>query len=449
MENQSFKLLNVSENADITWSTHENMTETAALSFAGEGELINLDIKDFENRALEAEWASTNESDANTNKIRIGIKVQRTAFTMIELYASDANNTDRLAKSGQTLYLMKALGVTNPNDRNRRVNFTVGTSAKTAEISEEDIVWDYSDINGTRIYDRGEINIVRNIWERDLSFKTSVEVGNPVKSTKSIDVEWFERDYNKTKFSLSSDDNPFLKKVMEATKMTENASKFFDKIPFIKKVKDKGAFSNSGINWFFEITPFEQTLENKEEEESPLYFTEKTIRGGFEAGLRGKVNIWTWGLPWNKLPIPDAAVKKLKSVITAEINIVASADVKGELIGESIEKKILGSEKWKTESQGVNPAALSLNAAFGVEGEISAFKESEWLSLSATASGLARAELLSIGYFGNEFKTTFLREGVWMDFNAEFYVIVGGFKLETTPYYQRVQLIEPFKNPNE
>lgn len=145
------------------------------------------------------------------------------------------------------------------------------------------------------------------------------------------------------------------------------------------------------------------------------------------------------------MPIPKWAIKKIKDVLTAEINIVAKADATGSLITETIEKKTVGSEEWELISKNINPASLALNAAFGVEGELSAFKKNEWFSFDAKASGLAKAELMSIGWYGNDFDYYFLREGVWMDFSASMYLVFMSKKLETKPYYEKVQLIRPVK----
>ena len=254
-----------------------------------------------------------------------------------------------------------------------------------------------------------------------------------------------DRDFQKSELKLASDANPTIKKALEATEITKIASKFFDKIPFIKKAKDKGAFKDDVISWYINIIPFDQSTENKEDSNSRLYYKEKRIRGGFEAGLKGKAKIWTWGIPYEKLPIPDAIVKEMKEVLTAEINIVAKADATSSLFTETKEKQTIGNKDWELISKGISPSFIALNAAFGVEGELKAFNKNELFSLNAKASGLAKAELMSIGWHGNKFDYQFLREGVWMDFKATMYLVVMSKKLETKPYYEKVQLINPDK----
>ena len=435
----AFTLKNYPEGATFNWQVLKSGTDNTAAYVTNEPKYDNLGID------MKKEYLLDVVAYYNNQNIRVTIRRKLQDFTLADIYAAPENNQKRAAKTGEILYLAKSASVLSAE---RKVDFSVYIKNKNlsqADISSQAITW-YYDLPNTQYNlgkDFGQKDIHLNLTEQDEPYSVKVKAGNPNLLEKGIEVVWFDKEYNKTSLTVESASNPFLKKLMEATKMTEKASDLFDKIPFVKRVKDKNDFTNGSIGWYYKIIPFERTVENKEDSESRLYYTEKKTKGGFEIGLKGRVNIWTWGLPWDKIPIPDAAKKEIKDVLTAEISIVAGADVRGELIGEQIEKKKIESNEWETVSKGVNPAAVSLNVQFGVEGELSAFKDNEVFSFSVTASGLARAELYRIGWYDNKFDHILLKEGVWMDFNANAYVIFAGLKLETEPFYEKVQLIEP------
>lgn len=437
--NYAFLLKNYPEGAAFNWQILFQGTDYTSRHITNEPIHDNLGVD------MKKVYILDVVANYNNQKVQVKIKRKLPDFDLVNIYAKPEDSKDRVAKTGQKLYLQKS--PTPGVDAQRNVDFSVHISPNLSkgDISLQDITWYYDTPNTQSNLgkDYGVKDIHLNLTEQESIYSVNVKAGKPNLFEKGIDVVWFDKEYNKTSLTVGSDSNPFLKKLLEATEMTEKASDLFDKIPFVKRVKDKNDFTNGSIGWYYKFIPFEQTVENKEDTESRLYYTEKKTRGGFELGLKGKVNIWTWGLPWDKIPIPDSAKKQIKDVLTAEINIVAGADVRGELIGEQIEKKEIESNEWESVSKGVNPAAVSLNVEFGVEGELSAFKDNEVFSFSVTASGLARAELYRIGWYDNKFDHILLKEGVWMDFNANAYVIFAGLKLETEPFYEKVQLIEP------
>ncbi|MCM4166755.1 hypothetical protein KCTC52924_01606 [Arenibacter antarcticus] len=449
LNNQIFQALNIPEDAKIVWSTHTNMNDSIPVNWVGDGVGIDLDIFEYGRMILKARYWSpaSNYPDGESNKVRVAIRVIKEKFTLKELYAKHSKR--RIAKSGQKLYFIADPALLD-SSKIKTIAYNITTDIKIPENNIDDLSlqWYYgkSDLHPKN---NAKLNIQRDIEVNDKETNTTVRAGYPIGKEKSIDIVWVDPDFQKFGFTVKSSSNPVIKKALEATKMTESAAKFFDKIPFIKKAKDKRAFNEGKISWYFNIIPFEVTKENKEEPNSRFYYTEKKIRGGFKAGLKGETTIWTWGIPFKKLPIPEWAAKKITDVLTAEINIVAKADATGSLIAETTEKKTVGSEKWQFVDEKINPASLALNAAFGVEGELSAFEGSEWLSFEAKASGLAKAELVSIGWHGDDFDYHFLREGVWMDFKASMYIVVMSKKLETKPYYKKVQLMKPINNINE
>ncbi|MDX1364552.1 MAG: fibronectin type III domain-containing protein, partial [Arenibacter latericius] len=449
LDNQSFEVLNIPEDAKIVWSTHANIKDSISDNWVGNGTGINLDLFEYETIILEAKYWSPASTypDGEPNNIRVGIRVIKKQFELKELYARHSKR--RLAKSGQKLYLLNKVA-NKDTSKNKTIAYSITTDIKIREnnIGDLSLQWYYgkSDLHPKN---KAKINIERKINLNDDKTNTTVRAGYPIGESKSIDIVWVDPDYQKFGLTLKSSSNPIIKKALEATEMTKRASKFFDKIPFIKKAKSKGAFQEGKISWYFDIIPFEVEKINKEEPNSRFYYTEKKVRGGFKAGLKGETTIWTWGVPYDKLPIPKWAIKEIKDVLTAEINVVAKADVTGSLIAETTEKKTVGSEKWQFVSKNINPASLALNAAFGVEGELSAFEGSDWLSFEAKASGLAKAELISVGWHGDDFNYHLLREGIWMDFRASMYIVVMSKKLETKPYYKKIQLMEPINHTNE
>ncbi|WP_038026125.1 hypothetical protein, partial [Tenacibaculum maritimum] len=255
-----------------------------------------------------------------------------------------------------------------------------------------------------------------------------------------------KRDYQKIKISLSPDNfydkvtSENIKKVLEATKLVEKYGKKLESFSFIKSTPKS---SPVGINWLYEIVPFESIAENKEDIKSRLYYREKKTKGGFKVALKGSVTVWKWGLPIKELPIPDWAVEKIEEYVTAEVKIEASADAFGEVKVVSEERKYVESNKWVEYKKSIDPAIIGLNVTFGARGEFSLLKNNNWFAISGYASGVAGAELLSIGYHNNEWGAFPLRKGVYLDLNAGAYLVFLGKKLETSPYYERIQLIDP------
>lgn len=66
-----------------------------------------------------------------------------------------------------------------------------------------------------------------------------------------------------------------------------------------------------------------------------------------------------------------------------------------------------------------------------------------WFSIGGDASGIAKTEIASIGWIDGDFQTSILRDGVWMDCKATGYVLFLGKKLELTPWYKKIQIIDP------
>lgn len=196
------------------------------------------------------------------------------------------------------------------------------------------------------------------------------------------------------------------------------------------------------IGFYFDVTPFEQTQRNKEDKNSRLYYRHKETKGGIDIGLSGKVKKTVWGLPVDKIPVVG---NKLKEYISAGLYVVGTAKVGGELKGVLRERKYVNSKKWVEVYKGVNPAIIKLGAEFGVGVEVKFLKPNYYLSFSGNADGTAKAEILSIGWVDDDFQFILLRNGVFIDAKATLSGTFLGKKLETTPYYKRIILIQPQK----
>ena len=97
----------------------------------------------------------------------------------------------------------------------------------------------------------------------------------------------------------------------------DKISNKLDKIPFFARIK-KNERIEGKIGFYFDIIPFEQQLKNEEDPKSRLYYQQKTIKGGFDIGLSGKVKQTIWGLPIDKIPVVGEKLKEYINAVSAE-----------------------------------------------------------------------------------------------------------------------------------
>lgn len=245
---------------------------------------------------------------------------------------------------------------------------------------------------------------------------------------------------------MSSDSSPIIKQIFEATEMMGDVSNYLDKIPFFKKAQENETLSNE-IGWYFNVLPFEQIKINKEDNTSRLYFTEKTIKGGFDLGLKGSIKYTVWGIPYDKLeklPVPEWAIDKAKELLVAEVNLVLNADAKGEVVAEAIERKYVESDQWNLYKEQINPASVSFGLSGGVEGVFKVLEDNEWFSIEGKAEGLINAEIINIGYIDGKFGIYPLREGVNLDLKTSAFIKFRGYSLNTEEFNERISIIDPF-----
>jgi hypothetical protein len=275
---QKFELSAAKENSKVEWSTHADQNTVAVTTSLGNGTTIKIDVKSYSETYLQAEhWESKEQfPDGDSKKVRVLLKILHKEFKLKELYASDNKNSRRVAKSGEILYLVKAKGITSNSDRNRKVNYKILTNPKLKKGREEDIIWNYSNINGTRQYDNGKINIYRNLWEREAMFTTSVEAGIPSKTSKSIDVLFVDGNVTTLDFMPPAVNSIVKGKLQDIEDNLKILDKINRKLGLSEKTK-------------FKIDPIRVSGQkyNEEDEESRLYkiYEQGSVTAGVKAEL--------------------------------------------------------------------------------------------------------------------------------------------------------------------
>lgn len=375
--------------------------------------------------------AETEKEPSISNEINLVVK----PFQLVSLKAIDNSNTKRIASNGEILYYINKPTISKELKKTSfEITFT--PNVPIDEIPSKSIKWKFNDT-----YDEKKDGI--KSFKVDINENKNANVtaiaGYPNENSKNVDIKWVDEDYNKTKLTIGSTSNPFLKKALELTSLMEKTSSKLDKIPFFKRMK-KNDNIDGKIGFYFDITAFEQELKNKEDKESRLYYQEKKSKGGVDIGLSGSVKQTIWGLPIDKIPVVG---DKLKEYISAGIYVVGTAKTGGELKAELVEYKYVNSQQWKEISNQVNPAVIKLDVEFGVGAEVKFLKKNDYLSFFGDANGKAKAEIFTIGWRNNNFQYGFIQNGVFIDFQATLSGTFLGKKLETTPYYQRVVLVEP------
>jgi len=224
--------------------------------------------------------------------------------------------------------------------------------------------------------------------------------------------------------------------------MMDGVTNTLNKIPFFKKVQSDSTLTNK-IGWYFNIIPFQRITSNIEDKESRLYYTKQLTKGGFNLGLKGSLKYTIWGIPYDKLPLPDWAINKARQYLTAEVNLVLNANAKGEVMGELEKRNYVESTTWETKKSSINPAAVSLSMKGGVEGIFKVLEGNQWFSIDGSASGLVNAEIISVGYREGKFGIYPLRRGVRLEFTANYGMKFMGYDIDIDPVYEFIQIIDP------
>ncbi|MDQ8013088.1 MAG: fibronectin type III domain-containing protein [Flavobacterium nitrogenifigens] len=436
----TFEMKTLPNDAKVTYTMHEPGKQEARLPYDSTTSKSNLPIENsaLKNnlRIFDLQAEATNVD--GTPKVRVEIEKVVTKFTLNKLTATDVKTPARSASAPYTLYYINKPGKV----KNTKIEAVISQN-DLKKIPLENLTWKINDIEDP--YKAGTTNfslqLVRTDKTEEVKF-TNI-AGYPNLATKEVKIKWIDENRKTSKFVLGTSSSPFLEKALKLTEFGKEIGKRLEKIPFIEKI-NKNEHIESGIGFYYDIIPFDQTIVNVEDPDSRLYYTEKTIAGGLELGLEGTSKFTIWGIPYDKIPyVPEWVKEKAKKIVKAEVFAVAKSKAGGDMKMEYVQKKLAEQNAWKDVSKKVNPAKVALNVEFGVGAEIKLLEDSELFSVGGDANGMAKAELASYGWYDNDFKSKILQEGVWIDFVASMYIRVAGVKYETAPWAKKIQIIEP------
>tara|TARA_R110000868_G_scaffold271087_1_gene530581 strand:+ start:2963 stop:6085 length:3123 start_codon:yes stop_codon:yes gene_type:complete len=194
--NYAFLLKNYPEGAIFNWQVQRSGTDNTATYVTNEPKLDNLgvDMKNVYTLDIVANY--------NNQKIKVTIKRILPDFELANLYAKPEESPNRVAKSGEKLYLQRS--PTPFVNTNRKVDFSVHISPNLSkgDISSQDITWYYDtpDTQANLGKNYGVKDIHLNLTEQDATYSVNVKAGKPDLIEKGIDVVWF--DQSKSSFSL-------------------------------------------------------------------------------------------------------------------------------------------------------------------------------------------------------------------------------------------------------
>jgi hypothetical protein len=379
---------------------------------------------------------TTPNNTTNNNSTPIPEKAN---FESVKLTACDTKTKKRIAKEGEILYY-----VNSSSKKIDKTDIALTISPNLAKDKIKDNVHWFS--NNTAIdKSNGLLKFTTKDLDKDATIKSVA--GFPTESTKIVGVKFVDEDKTTQKFTIGTSSISFFKEAVELTKMGEKFTKFLEKTPFIKKGK-KNEKPEGKLGFYFDAIPFQQTLLNKEDYKSRLYYNEKTISGGVELGLEGEAKFIIWGIPYDKIPyVPEWVIKKAKKIIKADVYVVAKAKAGGEVKMQYIEKREVEQTNWKKVSEKVNPAKIGLELELGAGAEIGFLEDNDLFSVGGDASGTGKAEIVRLDWENGHFVPKYLNEGVWIDFTAGMYIKVSGIKYETTPINKKMVIIEPNEEP--
>lgn len=372
---KELEVVGIEKKAKIIWNKIEENDQP--LGVLGEGFKITHDLKSEISKFKYGVQYWNDPDDYpqkdKMNEISVNVTIVKSQkFELKDLRASDAKNEKRIAKSGEVLYLVKDFGITSPNDRKRNVNYSIVTTPSLVgkNYNEEDIIWNYNNINGSRKYNYGKININRILWERDIVHTTSVEAGNPEKITKSIDVQFVDGIRSPYEFML-----PGTSYVIRETFKTLE-----DNLKLIEKITQKLGIPKSIV---FKLEPIkaEGKTYNEEHQLSRLYTITKEakITGGVEAELK-------------KVQLTLPALEILSKAGIANIGLYALLKFGVKLEGGENKVKLFNSEDYLQNEKFINIGASGCIEA-GLETELLIAKEQINFLVKGFTEGCLTGEL--------------------------------------------------------
>ncbi|UZO79834.1 fibronectin type III domain-containing protein [Aquimarina sp. ERC-38] len=255
---QLFKIIGIKEEAKVDWAFYTNLDVKEASSSLGNGKAIEVNlIKDYgDNLVLGAEyWKSEDDfPEGKSKEVRVFIKVVKEPFELVELIATHKDKPKRIAKSGETLYLIDPPSAT---DTKKEVvyNIEIESELPKEQIDNSNIQWFY-DKPGTSSYspkNEGEKIITRNLVENSDKINTAVKGGYSEVLEKNVDVQWVKENKQKIKVvppSIQNTINTVFKNMKRLNEITEKFGKY--KL----KIEPKIEFFGSEFNQEDEISRF-------------------------------------------------------------------------------------------------------------------------------------------------------------------------------------------------
>ncbi|WP_273273884.1 fibronectin type III domain-containing protein [Maribacter polysiphoniae] len=337
--NYAFLLKNYPEGATFNWQILFGGTDYTSRHVTNEPIHDNLGID------MKKVYILDVVANYNNQKIQVRIKRELKDFTLEEIYAAPEDNHNRLAKSGQKLYLVKK-SPTSLTNSTRKVDFSVHIKddLSQGDISSQDIVWYYVGPNQQNNLgkDYGKKNIHLNLTEQESTYSVKVEAGKPDLIEKEIDVVWVDSSVGS--FSIMP---PAINHVLGGT--FENMEKGLEALnKYIPGEKTKIKVDKITIKG-------EQG--NYEDEYSRLYYLKQT------ESLKGGISIDFPKLP---IPVPGLAVINRSGVVKVGPYLQASFGVS--VAGAVERKKYVESNTYAKDEKKVSLTAYGcLSAGAGIE----------------------------------------------------------------------------------
>tara|TARA_R110002049_G_scaffold265080_1_gene441179 strand:+ start:2947 stop:6072 length:3126 start_codon:yes stop_codon:yes gene_type:complete len=271
--NYAFLLKNYPEGATFNWQVLRSGTDNTATYVTNEPKYDNLGI-DMKNVYLLDVVANY-----NNKKIKVNIKRVLEDFDLVNMYAKPEgdDNTKRVAKSGQKLYLMKSSAPLVNADRKVDFSIHISPNLSKGDISSQDVKWYYEEPNTQynlgKKYGKKDIHL--NLTEQDSPYSVNVKAGKPDLIEKGIDVVWFDRNETAYSFVPPAVSSVLTQKMEDIEGILKYSNKFF---------------SAAGVKFELEPIKISGSKRNLEDKGSRLYkYIEKgDVSGGLKVEWKPK-----------------------------------------------------------------------------------------------------------------------------------------------------------------
>ena len=412
LERQQFKLLNVLEDAKVVWRIFEQISDTVETEILENGLKIDLDLDNNEQMILESEyWINEKNTNDISNKIRIGVRVIRKEFSLIELYAY--HGKQRMATSENKLYLLKRANESESEIFNKiKFGIKISPNLYQNEISDLNLEWYYGS-NSHLPQDMAKLSINRNLKIGEEVDKTTVRAGYPIGKDKSVDVIWIDEDYssNSNVFSNGFDLMPHLKELAKKVGVP------------VYHEKDKYA-TDVGFSVLADLGYLTES-KNVEDSSSRLYFNETKQTLSTTLGIKGR---FEQGIPSLSLPQVKKKFMGVEFEFSAGFYFFIEGSASGKVgftryIKDFVEQK----EKLnKTYVEYSNPSKISLDAEIGIDPKL-IIKASENFSGEISLKSKIKSEIFVYDFANNVFQSPLIEDGFIFKCSPKAQLIIFGY----------------------